>query len=57
MTLQTFDIKYNSVFISMHCSFFHIVYKKGGETAPAPLTDDEMMINYWKNLKIQKEKE
>ncbi len=29
--------------------------KMGREPAPAPLTDEEEMVN-WKNLKIQKEK-
>ncbi len=31
-------------------------HKMGREPAPAPLTDEEEMVNYWKNLKIQKEK-
>ncbi len=28
----------------------------GGEPAPAPLTDEEEVVKYWKNFKIQKEK-
>ncbi len=31
-------------------------YKMEGEPASAPLTDEEM-VKYWKNFKIQKEKE
>ncbi len=30
--------------------------KMGGEPAPAPLTDEEEIVKYWKNFKIQKEK-
>ncbi len=31
--------------------------KMGGEPAPSPLTDVEKMDKYWKNFKIQNEKE
>ncbi len=32
-------------------------HKIGGGPVPAPLTDEEEMVKYWKNFKIQKEKE
>ncbi len=75
MTLQTFDIKYHSMSISMRCSFFHIVKhsfhivkysliqpvanywlddSKKAEGEPAPLTDEEEVVKYWKNSQIQK---